>query len=557
MLHRYLFSLFFLSMSMSAYAQNFASKTITQDDYKIIKETASSRTEEYVNFLSLLGMPDNPADEREEFIQSALDLMERKTTVVYNDLDPSGETTENFTVSDYLRNIPSFYPEGVAIFAENLQVSQVFYDSSKDRYFVKVVVTRMLEGNFKAEEEVSNAEKLDFYVKFYQGKEKSSTKIYLIDQHQDNLHNFKAVKIVEDTDAMSSLFSDEEKKRLKEEKKKALAENLELKDQLGSMSARLGEEERKRRDAERKARVALKKAEIAQQEADEVKNASTRLSKQLRAVLREEEELYDKASELVRDYDYLMAQKTVRNKIHRAGYESLRKFDKKSILYFNQIPTFKVLNQQPRWDAAESRRLQSRLIGIYEETQETMRSKHQVSLSKKYEKYQSKNQKFFMKLGYGMAAYTNEIEAIADGPIMMYNAQIAGRFAKRGNKRGTLAGLYGTFGQVSPSALASILQNPAPSLNFEGPDNLNFTEVELGFTIKEFWRISAGYGNVTVPTTLGNDEKLEYFPVTTGLSVSFFRFLEIDVFGSMFLGNDYIPMDTFRVGASANIIIKL
>ena len=546
--------LFGLSWQMKA--QNYADKTISQGDYKIIKTTASSRTEDYINFLSLLGIPGNP-EEREKFMQKALDLLENSSTVVVNDLDPNKSTTENFKAKNYLRNILSFYPEGVNIFSEGLQVSQVFYDEKEDRYFVKATVTRSLEGKFKGEKAVQNTQKLDFYIKFYQGKEKSSTRIYLVDEHRENLHKFSPVRIVDDRSSSTSLFSDEEKKRLKKEKEKALEENQQLKNQLSSISMKLDEEARKRREAERKARVALREADKAQKEVEDIKNRSNRMNKKLRAALREEQEIYDKAKALVRDYDYLMDKKTVRGRIHRAGYDKLRYFDTKSILYFNQIPTFKVLNEQPRWDASEARELQRRLVKIYDKTQETMQKSHKVSLSKKYQRYREKDKKLFIKLGYAMAAYSDDFEGLIDGPIIMYRAQLALRAAKPGNKRGTLIGVYGTYGQISPSYFGATLDNPNPSWDLEGPDDLGFYEAEFGFTIRELWRISGGYGSIEVPIGANDVANLEYYPVTTGLSVSFFRFLEIDVFGSALLGNDNIPMDKFRVGAAANIIIKL
>lgn len=553
-----LFTLLFILISSSAFAQNYADKTLTREDYDVIVTTARSMAEDYINFVSLIGVPGSTSSEREDYIQKALVYMEGKSTVVYNDLDPTGSTTSEFKVDEYLRNIQSFYPEGVTIYPEEIIVSQVFYDNQSNRYFVKAEVERVLSGAYRGTQEVDDQHKrLDFYIKFYQGSEKSQTRIYSIDKHRENLGDFLPVKIVEG-DLATSLFTDEEKETLRTEKDQAVAENGKLKDALSNMQDRLDEEYRKRLAAERKAKKAMKDAEIAKDEATKIKDQNSKVNEKVKDGIRSEKEIFDNAIALVNDYDFLMEKKTVRNTLHRAGHDNLKRFDKESIKYFNQIPTFKFITTQASWDQNSANLLLGRLNSIYKETQETMRSGHKVSLSKRYQHYQEHNRKLFLKGGYGFAGYSDNVEGILDRNITLITAQLALRVAKAGNKRGTLVGFYGMQGTLIDTVFASSLETPASTWNLTTNEELTFTEVEFGCSIKEFWRISAGMGFMDVPTTTaGVFESINYFPVTTGFSISFFRFLEIDLFGTVLLGNENIPMSTFRLGATGNIILKI
>jgi hypothetical protein len=538
-------------------SQSSHEKTITREDYELMKSTAQSIAEDYISLASLVGVPENSSGERNDYIAKALEYLESSQTLIYNDLDPSGSTGLEFTGIEYLKNIAAFYPEGVVMYPEDMLMSDVFYDEKANRYFVKVEMARVLTGNFRGRQQLDEQRAtVDFYIKFYEGNEKSATKIYYIGRHEENLANFQRVEVV-DGQATSSLFTDEEKERLRAENEQAQAENQRLKDQLSSMEARLDEEYRKRLEAERKAKKAEQDAAQAKKDAAQAKKDKDQTTQQQRDIARQEQETLDKALALVQDYDFVMAQKHVRERLHRSGYDNLRRFDTESIKYFNQIPTFKVLNTRPSWNQDDASRLLGRLNAIYQKTQETMRSGHKVELSKRYQRYQSKRQLLFLKGGYGFGTYSDAIDALGDRPMTFITGQLALRHAQKGNKRGTLFGLYGLHGRMLDTTLGPRLENPSPSFSLENGQELNFTEVEMGFSLKEFWRISGGVGFMQIPTVSGTSEQLQYYPVTTGFSFSFFRFLEIDLFGTALLGNEYLPVQPFRVGATANVIIKL
>jgi len=152
---------------------------------EIAKITSEIKTviHDYTNFLSLLGDPDEAADDKVFYKESFRKLFKNADIKVYNDLGPDAKTSL-ISVEDYLKNYVADFPNGI----KNLSINA---DSAKSgnimkaddgSFYTYTDATKFFSGNYKGKELFRKAFPLVFKISFTaSGKTYSDFKINSVD----------------------------------------------------------------------------------------------------------------------------------------------------------------------------------------------------------------------------------------------------------------------------------------------------------------------------------------------------------------------------------------
>lgn len=175
---------------------------ITQTHEMLIKDMARKKVLHYTRNLELLASTDRSQRDLIENTRARLySMAENQQIRVYDDFTPpsilehSAIKERVYLLDTYLKNMHIFYPDNnLKITYGEIEPSEVFYDASKERYFIKVTADRQLKGDFYYQDQrmpYEDKRKVDFYLsaEVKDGIARVG-KIFEIDEHKDNTQSF-------------------------------------------------------------------------------------------------------------------------------------------------------------------------------------------------------------------------------------------------------------------------------------------------------------------------------------------------------------------------------
>jgi hypothetical protein len=138
-----------------------------EEDLAKIQSAIKTLLQDYTNFLSLLGDPQELAEDKEFYKESFLNLFPESDTRVYNDISPDPETSL-IAVTDYLTNYVTDYPNGIknlSINVDSAKFGQVMKaeDGSYETY---TDANKFFSGSFKGKDAFRKMFPLIFKISF-------------------------------------------------------------------------------------------------------------------------------------------------------------------------------------------------------------------------------------------------------------------------------------------------------------------------------------------------------------------------------------------------------
>jgi hypothetical protein len=143
------------------------SSNFNPDDLERIHGAARSVLADYINYLSLLGNPDETAEDKAHYRESFSGLFQGTDVKVYNDITPSAKTTL-ITVPDYLSGFETDYPQGIknlAMNTDSASFGQVI-KSENGGFYIYADVKKFFSGNYKGKDVFRQVSPLNFKIAF-------------------------------------------------------------------------------------------------------------------------------------------------------------------------------------------------------------------------------------------------------------------------------------------------------------------------------------------------------------------------------------------------------
>ncbi|MCD4770643.1 MAG: PorT family protein [Bacteroidales bacterium] len=154
-----------------------------QDDLNKIYSELKTVLNDYTNYLSLLGDPQELDEDKEFYHESFINLFDTAGTRVYNDISPEPETNL-VSVTTYLSNFSLDYPNGInniSINVDSVKIGNII-KTDDDSYYTYVDADKFFSGNFKGKDIFREAFRLKYKITFSAaGKTISNFKISGID----------------------------------------------------------------------------------------------------------------------------------------------------------------------------------------------------------------------------------------------------------------------------------------------------------------------------------------------------------------------------------------
>lgn len=114
------------------------------------------------------------------------------------------------------------------------------------------------------------------------------------------------------------------------------------------------------------------------------------------------------------------------------------------------------------------------------------------------------------------------------------------RFDQSRCKPANVVGIWGTFGKHSEQAAQQLLTDQEFDYSVEnGSDTNGFNEWEVGFLLKEKYRLSAGSGNFNFVDATGEERNFQYYSATAVFSHKMSRSLMLNGSATALLGQDF------------------
>ncbi len=181
----------------SAYTIDFARalKEVNSEDFNaedLVKIHSEIKTllQGYTNLLSLLGDPQETAEDKEFYKESFLKLFPSDARV-YNDISPEPQTNL-VTITDYLSGYLADYPKGIknlSINADSSKFGMVMKSDTGSSYYTYTDANKFFSGSYKGKDAFSNMFPLIFKISFYAaGKTFSDFRISGIDKSEVNFY---------------------------------------------------------------------------------------------------------------------------------------------------------------------------------------------------------------------------------------------------------------------------------------------------------------------------------------------------------------------------------
>jgi hypothetical protein len=144
----------------------------------------------YTNILSLIGDPQEPAEDKEFYKESFLKLFPGPDTRIYNDISPEAQTNL-VAVTDYLNSFITDYPKGIknlSINADSAKFGQVMKPDTGG-YYTYTYVNKFFSGSYKGKDAFSDMFPLIFKISFNAAdKTFSNFRISGIDKSEVNFY---------------------------------------------------------------------------------------------------------------------------------------------------------------------------------------------------------------------------------------------------------------------------------------------------------------------------------------------------------------------------------
>jgi hypothetical protein len=140
---------------------------LNEDDLVKIQSAIKAVLQDYTNFLSLIGDPQEPAEDKEFYKESFMNLFPSGDTRVYNDITPEPESNL-ISVSDYLANFITNYPNGiknVSIIPDSAKFGKVM-KAEDGSYYTYTDANKFFSGSFKGKDVFRNSFTLIFKITF-------------------------------------------------------------------------------------------------------------------------------------------------------------------------------------------------------------------------------------------------------------------------------------------------------------------------------------------------------------------------------------------------------
>jgi hypothetical protein len=143
------------------------SADFNNEDLAKIHSEVKSKLRDYANFLSLLGDPQEAADDKEFYKASFTALFSSTDTKLFNDIAPNPQT-KLISVSEYLTNYVTDYPNGIknlSVTADSTKFGNVMKNDDGS-YYTYANATKFFSGSFKGKEVYRENFPLIFKVSF-------------------------------------------------------------------------------------------------------------------------------------------------------------------------------------------------------------------------------------------------------------------------------------------------------------------------------------------------------------------------------------------------------
>jgi hypothetical protein len=147
--------------------QEVNSEDFSAEDLAKIQSEVKNRIRDYANFLSLLGDPQEAADDKEFYKTSFVGLFSNTDTKLYNDITPEPQTNL-IGVNDYLTAYIADYPNGIknlSVNADSAKFGKVMKNEDGS-YYTKADIVKFFSGSFKGKEVFRKDFPLIFKVSF-------------------------------------------------------------------------------------------------------------------------------------------------------------------------------------------------------------------------------------------------------------------------------------------------------------------------------------------------------------------------------------------------------
>jgi hypothetical protein len=140
---------------------------LNDEDMVKIQSSIKALLQDYTNFLSLIGDPQEPAEDKEFYKESFLKLFPANDTRIYNDISPEPETSL-ISASDYLTSYVADYPNGIknlSINADSAKFNKVM-KAEDGSYYTYTDANKFFSGSYKGRDAFRKMFPLIFKITF-------------------------------------------------------------------------------------------------------------------------------------------------------------------------------------------------------------------------------------------------------------------------------------------------------------------------------------------------------------------------------------------------------
>ena len=137
------------------------------DDMAKIRGELKSKLKDYANYLSLLGDPQEQADDKEFYKTSFINLFQAGDIKIFNDISPQ-PLTSLISVTDYLSGFLADYPSGIknlSINTDSAKFGKVM-KTDNENYYTYVNADKFFSGNYKGKDVFRKMFPLIFKISF-------------------------------------------------------------------------------------------------------------------------------------------------------------------------------------------------------------------------------------------------------------------------------------------------------------------------------------------------------------------------------------------------------
>jgi hypothetical protein len=140
---------------------------LNDEDMVKIQSSIKALLQDYTNFLSLIGDPQEPAEDKEFYKESFLKLFPANDTRIYNDISPEPEISL-ISASDYLTSFIADYPNGIknlSINADSAKFNKVM-KAEDGSYYTYTDANKFFSGSYKGKDAFRKMFPLIFKITF-------------------------------------------------------------------------------------------------------------------------------------------------------------------------------------------------------------------------------------------------------------------------------------------------------------------------------------------------------------------------------------------------------